>query len=338
VTDHREHVTSRPELSVVVPFYNEEENVPEVHRRLKAVLATVVRSHELVFVNDGSRDATSRLLNELQQQDADVVVLHLSRNFGHQAAICAGIDHARGDALVVMDGDLQDAPEAIADFVAAWREGAEVVYAVRTKRKESAFKRAGYFVFYRLLHFVSDLDIPLDSGDFCLMTRKVSDALRSLPERNRFVRGLRTFVGFRQVGLPYERHERAAGRPKYTLAALVALAIDGLVSFSSHPLRLASYAGFGTAALAGALIAWAVFDFLVTRTAPAGWASTVIVLLVMSSVQLISLGIIGEYLRRVFIEAKERPPYIVDQVRATWEEARVPDTTAPANAGARVDP
>ncbi len=202
-----------PELSVVVPFYNEEENIREVYRRLTLILGHLVRRYELVFVDDGSRDSTPQLLNEVQQADPAVVVIHLSRNFGHQAAISAGIDFARGDALVIMDGDLQDAPEAISDFVAAWRDGAEVAYAVRTKRKESLFKRAGYFAFYRLLHMVSDIDIPLDSGDFCLMTRKVADALRSLPERNRFVHGLRTFVGFRQVGLPYERHERAAGNP-----------------------------------------------------------------------------------------------------------------------------
>src|SRR5262249_21531311 len=197
-----------------------------------AALDALWLGYELVFVNDGSSDTTPSLLDELRRRDPRVVPLHLSRNFGHQPAISAGLARARGQAVIVMDGDLQDPPELLGRFVERWREGHEVVYAVRTRRKENLLKRAGYYLFYRLLRAVSDLDIPLASGDFCLMDRKVADVLNHLPERMRFVRGLRTFVGFRQVGVPYPRAAREAGKPKYTFPALVRLAIDGLVSFS----------------------------------------------------------------------------------------------------------
>ncbi|HKI32383.1 MAG TPA: glycosyltransferase family 2 protein, partial [Gemmataceae bacterium] len=181
-----------PQISVVVPLYNEEENIPELYRRLSAALGGLLHDYELVFVNDGSRDRTAELLNGLHARDARVTVIHLSRNFGHQPAVCAGLDHARGRGVVVMDGDLQDPPEVLGEFIDKWREGHDVVYAVRQNRKENLLKRAGYWTFYRLLRAISDLDIPLDSGDFCLMDRKVVDVLKHLPERLRFVRGLRT--------------------------------------------------------------------------------------------------------------------------------------------------
>jgi dolichol-phosphate mannosyltransferase len=197
-----------PELSVVVPLYNEEENIPELYRRLSAALGQLGLNYQLVLVNDGSRDRTPALLTELHAADSHVAVLHLSRNFGHQAAVSAGLAHAPGRAVAVMDGDLQDPPEVLGAFLDKWREGYDVVYAVRQNRKEGALKRAGYWVFYRLLRAISDLDIPLDSGDFCLMDRKVVAVLNHLPERMRFVRGLRTFVGFRQTGLCYDRAAR----------------------------------------------------------------------------------------------------------------------------------
>jgi dolichol-phosphate mannosyltransferase len=240
-----------------------------------------------------------------------VTAVHLSRNFGHQAAVSAGIDLARGEAVVVMDGDLQDPPEVLPQFVEKWRDGVEVVYAVRTKRKEGPAKRAGYFLFYRLLRAVADLDIPLDSGDFCLMDRRVVDELRRLPERVRFVRGLRTFVGFRQCGLEYERDARAAGRPKYTLRKLVGLALDGILNFSGSPLRLVTYLGLLSAAGAAGLGAWAVADAVSNRSTPRGWASLIVVVLAMGAVQLVSLGVVGEYVRRIFLEVKGRPAYIV---------------------------
>lgn len=220
-----------------------------------------------------------------------------------------------------MDGDLQDPPEVIPDFLAMWRQGHDVVYAVRQARKEGLLKRLGYSVFYRLLSAISDLEIPLDSGDFGLMDRRVVEAMKTLPEHKRFVRGLRTFVGFQQVGLTYERSAREAGKPKYTLRGLINLAVDGLVSFSSYPLRLVTYLGLGTIAVALLLALWVLTDALINHTAPQGWASTVIIVLFMGAVQLISLGIVGEYVRLIFLETKGRPTYIVAEHRGRDQEA-----------------
>ena len=299
------------ELSVVVPLYNEQENLDALHRRLTDVLDALDRPCEILAVDDGSTDATARRLAVLQAEDSRLAVLTLSRNFGHQAAVCAGLDHAQGRAVVVLDGDLQDPPELIPDLLDHWRAGFDVVYAVRRQRAGNPLKRLGYHVFYRLLRVVSDLDIPLDSGDFGLMDRRVVDALRDLPEQARFLRGLRSFVGFRQTAVLYDRPDRAAGRPKYSLAALLRLAIDGLVSFSSTPLRIATAMGLATAALALGLIAWVLLDAFHNHTAPRGWASILAAVLFMGAVQLISLGIIGEYVRLIFVESKRRPTYIV---------------------------
>ncbi len=300
-----------PLVSVVVPLCNEEETVEELHRRLSAVLDASGVTYEIILVDDGSSDATGDRADELASGDDRLVVVHLSRNFGHQAAVSAGIDHARGGAVVLMDGDLQDPPEVVPRFIAAWRNGYDVVYGIRRHRKEGLLKRLGYAGFYRLWNAISDLDIPLDSGDFCLMDRYVVAVLRHLPERMRFIRGLRSFVGFRQVGLPYERAARGAGSSKYSLKALIGLAIDGLVSFSSYPLRLVTYLGLATISLAFVLLGWVLFDAWFTQTAPPGWASTIVVVLFMASVQLLSLGIIGEYIRLIFLEVKRRPTYIV---------------------------
>jgi dolichol-phosphate mannosyltransferase len=303
-----------PTLSVVVPLYNEQENLPELHRRLTAALGELNIAYELVFVNDGSRDAMPGMLDELAARDPHLTAVHLSRNFGHQAAICAGIDVAAGQAVLLMDGDLQDPPEVLGRFVAAWRAGNDVVYAIRTKRKEGLFKRCAYAAFYRILLATSDLQIPLDSGDFCLMDRKVVDALKNLPERQRFVRGLRTFVGFKQCGLVYERDARHAGQPKYTFKALVRLALDGLVSFSGFPLTLVTYLGIASLLMALALTGWAFLATWLDPATPRGWASTIIVVIFMGGVQLVSLGIMAEYLRRIFLEVKDRPTYIVGRV------------------------
>ncbi len=300
-----------PEVSVVVPLYNEQDNLGELHRRLDLSLRSLGISYEIIFVNDGSRDETPSLMDALREKDPNLAVVHLSRNFGHQPAVSAGIDHARGRAVIVMDGDLQDPPEVLPKFLDRWREGYDVVYAVRQQRKEGPLKKLGYYGFYRLLNAISDLNIPLDSGDFCLMDRRVVDTLRQLPETKRFVRGLRSFAGFRQVGLAYERSAREAGEPKYTFRALVGLAIDGLISFSSYPLRMVTYLGLVTIGLALALLIWVLSDSLYNRTAPRGWASTMVVVLFMGSIQLISLGVLGEYIRLIFHEAKRRPTYIV---------------------------
>jgi dolichol-phosphate mannosyltransferase len=303
------------ELSVVIPLYNEEENLSELYRRLTLAIEPLGSPYEIVFIDDGSRDATWKIMQDLQESDPRVSVLRLSRNFGHQAAVSAGLDHAVGRCVIVMDGDLQDPPELIPDLVARWQDGYDVVYAIRRERKEGVMMRLAYLVFYRLFKIVSDLEIPLDSGDFGLMDRRVVEALKSMPEKLRFVRGLRSFVGFRQVGLPYDRDARAAGRPKYTLRRLFQLAVEGLLSFSSHPLRLSTYLGFFGLFVAFLLTCWVFVDFMTAKTAPRGWASLIVVVLFMGSVQLLSLGIIGEYLRLIFLESKQRPTYIVGEYR-----------------------
>jgi glycosyltransferase involved in cell wall biosynthesis len=323
-----------PELSVVVPLFNESENLDELYRRLSGSMGGLGRSFELIFVDDGSRDQTPSRLDRLHRSDPHVGVVHLSRNFGHQPAVSAGIEHARGRAVLVMDGDLQDPPEVLPLFVAKWEEGNDVVYAVRRRRKEGPLKRAGYHLFYRLLNAISELDIPLHSGDFCLMDRKVVDVLVALPESARFVRGLRTFVGFRQVGLDYERAARAGGESKYTLRRLIGLAADGLVSFSSYPLRLVTRLGVLAAVTSVALLVWVLADALGNQSAPRGWASTMVVVLFMGSLQLLSLGIVGEYVRLIFTESKRRPTYIVGgflRPRDARIEARPADRPLPAD-------
>ena len=300
-------------LSVVVPVRNEAENIVELHRRVVLALEDQAHAFELLFVDDGSNDATPALIERLSEQDPRVRRVTLSRNFGHQAAVSAGLDFAEGAAVVVMDGDLQDPPELIPRLVAEWRGGADVVYAVRASRDEPRLKRLAYSAFYRLLRLVSDFEMPLDSGDFSLMDRKVVAVLTHLPERLRFIRGLRTFVGFRQVGVAYDRPARHAGRSKYGLKALVRLAVDGLVGFSGYPLRMVAYAGLFVALAALGLMGWTLWDALGPQTAPRGWASTLVVVLVLGAFQMLSLGIMGEYVRQIFLEVKQRPTYIVSQ-------------------------
>jgi dolichol-phosphate mannosyltransferase len=322
-----------PTVSVVVPLFNEEENVAELHRRLGPVLQSLELPYEILLVDDGSRDQTPALIDSLIRKDGNVAGLHFSRNFGHQAAVSAGIDHARGQVVIVMDGDLQDPPEVLPQFIAKWREGYEVVYAVRHSRKEGPLKRLGYFGFYRLLRAISDLEIPLDSGDFCLMDRRVVDVLKHLPERMRFVRGLRSFAGFRQIGLAYDRGPREAGKPKYTVGALLFLAFDGLISFSSYPLRMVTYLGILTIGIALVLLVWVVSSSLYNRTVPQGWASTLVTLLFMGSVQLFSLGIIGEYVRLIFLETKGRPTYIIRDNRVSRGDREVAEDVGTAEDG-----
>ena len=233
----------QPELSVVIPIYNEEENVSELYSRLVKVLDDKRIDFEILFVDDGSRDNSLQGLKEHEASDKRVIVIELARNFGHQVAITAGLDFSRGRGIVVMDADLQDPPEVLPEFIAKWREGYDVVYAIRERRKESWLKRTSYTTFYRLLRRVASIDIPLDAGDFCVMDRRVVDLLKSMPERSRFVRGIRSWVGLSQVGLPFERHARYAGTSKYTVGRLMFLALDGLISFSFVPLRIITVLG-----------------------------------------------------------------------------------------------
>ena len=299
-----------PVLSVVVPVFNERENLDALLTRLLPVLEQTGEPFDVVFVDDGSRDGSAEMLDAFHARDARVKVVHLSRNFGHQAALQAGLDHARGDAVVMMDADLQDPPELLGQFVAAWRGGHDVVYAVRKKRREHALKRFAYAAFYRTIKVMAEIDVPLDAGDFCLLDRRVVDTLVALPEHNRFLRGLRSWVGFRQTGVEYERAARHAGAPKYTLRKLVRLALSGYVGFSSMPLRAAAWAGL-TAAVVGFTIAlWVVYTKLVDIPSPRGWASLMAVMLVVAGVQLLVLGVLGEYLGRVYEEVRRRPLYI----------------------------
>jgi polyisoprenyl-phosphate glycosyltransferase len=310
-------------LSVILPAYNEQAVLPTTHARFSAMEQTFAQwglDYELIFVNDGSKDATPEMLNTLAATDRHVRIVHLARNFGHQAAVTAGLTVARGDVIAVMDCDLQDPPEILPQFLAKWREGFQVVYAIRKKRKEWFGKRFAYWTFYRLMSSISEIPIPLDSGDFCIMDRSAVNLLNSLPERQRFVRGLRTWIGLRQTGVEYERDARAAGTPQYTFAKLMKLALDGLVSFSSVPLKLVTR--LGILSLIGAFVigVWVIsvtiyeWDKKIQGRTPRGWASLACIVLIMSAVQMISLGIIGEYLQRIFLEVKGRPTFLIGSI------------------------
>lgn len=301
-----------PLLTVVIPVYNEKENLTPLIDRLSPVLDSAARgSYEVLFIDDGSSDESPGILDSFHLREPRLKVVHLSRNFGHQAALQAGLDEARGSAVVMMDADLQDPPEVIPAFIARWKEGYEVVYAVRRRRKETILKRAAYTFFYRTLRWIADIELPPDAGDFCLLDRRVVDTLVSLRERNRFLRGLRSWVGFRQLGVEYEREARLAGAPKYTLRKLVRLALSGYIGFSAMPLRAAAWLGFACSALGFAIALWALFTKLMNIPSPRGWASTLAVILFVGGVQLLMLGIIGEYLGRVYDEVRHRPLYVI---------------------------
>jgi len=305
-------------ISVVVPAFNEAAAIEMLHRRLTAAAETWREDYEIILVDDGSSDETLAICRQIAGVDAHFRVLSFSRNFGHQAAVSAGLRHCSGDIAAVIDADLQDPPEELIRFIEKCREGFDVVYAIRTKRKENVVKRTGYFLYYRLLKRLSALDIPLDAGDFCVIGGTALEALNSLPERNRFVRGLRTWVGYRQTGLVYERHSRQAGEPKYTFSKLVRLALDGIINFSYKPLQLVTFSGlllglFTILAGLGVTILY-VTDTTVLGYNPRqvrGWTSLILVVSMLSGVQLISLGILGEYLGRVFEEVKGRPLFII---------------------------
>ena len=298
-------------LSVVIPVHNEQSNVPELYRRLRLTLEALTDSYKILYVNDGSSDGTLEALLAIQKQNARVEILDLARNFGHQAAVAAGIDHAIGDAVVVMDGDLQDPPEVISQFVECWEKGYDVVYAVRKTRQEGMFKRLAYATFYRILRALADVDIPLDAGDFSLVDAKVVRALRLLPERRRFIRGLRSWVGYRQIGVPYDRPGRYSGETKYTLSKLVHLATSGLVSFSKIPLRLSAYLGLLVSLVAFAAAILVIGLRVIAQVEPQGWTSLMVVVLFLGGIQMITMGIIGEYVGYVLDEVKQRPTYIV---------------------------
>lgn len=312
--------------SVIIPVYNEEAVLPETIRRLLAVMDSSGESFELLFINDGSRDRTAEMLCRACEENPKIRLIDFSRNFGHQTAITAGMDYAAGDCMVIIDGDLQDPPELIPEMIRLWREGSDIVYGRRRSRKgETWFKKQTARLFYRVLKRLTDVDIPVDTGDFRLIDRKVADALKQLPERNRYVRGLMSWVGFRQVALDFERSERFAGETKYPLKKMIKLALDGIMSFSFKPLKLATWIGSLVSAgsflyLLFVLAQKVFFPHLVTSP---GWASLIVVSLFFNGIILFILGIIGEYIGRIYDEAKGRPLYLIRETR-NMDERRSP--------------
>ncbi len=314
-------------ISVVVPCYNEEPVIRETHKRLVETLEQLEPdSFEILYVNDGSRDRTLELLEELQAMDGRVRVLSFSRNFGHQLAVTAGLDNAQGDAVVLIDADLQDPPAVILEMVERWRDGYHVVYGMRTDRPgETRFKLWTAKLFYRLLNRLSDVDIPLDVGDFRLMDRRVVDVMHAMPERDRYLRGMVSWVGFKQVAVMYRRERRFAGESKYPLFKMLKFATDGIISFSNVPLRLALWTGIGAICLSFAGIVYALIErlFFVNHVVR-GWTSTFVAILFLGGVQLIFLGFIGEYIGRIYGEVKRRPLYILQERLGFEQQAAEP--------------
>jgi dolichol-phosphate mannosyltransferase len=301
-------------LSVAIPVHNEEGVLPELLQRLQRVLDALPGGpHEVVFVDDGSTDRTFAMLSEAAAKDDRIVASSLSRNFGHQAAITTALDHVCGDAVVVMDGDLQDVPEVIPQFVENFEKGYDVVYARRVRRKEPWPLRACYFLFYRMMASLSDISLPLDSGDFGLMSRRVVDQVRRMPEHHRYLRGMRSWVGFRQLGIPVEREERHSGESKYSLMRLIKLATDGIFAFSIVPIRAAALMGAFVMFLSAIYVLLAIYAKVVEHKSPQGFTALLIAVTFLAGVVLFFLGIIGEYVGRIYEETKARPQYVIGQ-------------------------
>jgi polyisoprenyl-phosphate glycosyltransferase len=324
---------SGPLLSVVIPVYDEIEVLPELYRRLTEALGDI--EVEIVFVDDHSTDGSWERLGELAAHDPRLRLLRLSRNFGHQIAITAGLDVARGDPVVVMDGDLQDPPELIPSLLEKWREGYDVVYAVRIERPgESWFKRVTAAAFYRVFRWLAQVDLPKEAGDFRLYSRRAADALRNMPERARFIRGMSTWIGFRQIGIDYQREPRFAGETKYPFRKMAKFSADAIFSFSTTPLRLMSGFGFLVVVFCIAYLMYILYEKVFTNDTIQGFTSVVVLVALLGGVQLFSLGIVGQYIARIFEEAKRRPLYILEQpivehpsqptVAATPESTRLP--------------
>jgi dolichol-phosphate mannosyltransferase len=301
-----------PTFSIIAPVYNESKSLPELYRRVKEVMDSTGEPWELLLVDDGSTDGSTELMRELNRQDSRVRPVIFSRNFGHQIAVTAGLDYALGQAVTIIDSDLQDPPEVILDLIARWREGYEVVFAIRKEREgESWFKLFTATLFYRMIYRITDVDIPLDAGDFRLLDRKVVNVLKQMRERYRFLRGMSAWVGFRQIGVPYRRAARFAGKTKYPFRKMFRLALNAVTGFSYFPLQLASYLGFICAGISILAIPVVAILRLAGSAAFFGQATTLIAVLFLGGVQLISLGILGEYIGRLYDEAKGRPLYIV---------------------------
>ena len=304
---------TKTELSIAVPLYNEEKNVEELYRRLESVLAQITKNYEVVVANDGSRDQTLAKLSELVNKNNHWHVISLSRNFGHEAAVTAALDHTKGDVVVLMDGDLQDAPEFIPTLLSKMNEGYDVVFAQHDKRKDPIFKKFLFKIFYLFMDKLSSYRTPLDVGAFCAMRRPVVNVLSSLSERNRYVAGLRAWVGFRQVGVLYEKQARFAGKAPQTISKLFRMGFDAIFSFSYVPLRLTTF--LGAAVMMGAFLAVlnVLYQKYIAHTAIVGWSGPMLSILIIGGAQLLILGIVGEYLGRIYDEVKRRPYYIVSE-------------------------
>lgn len=311
--------------SIIVPMYNEELVVMETYKRLKKVMDSVKESYEIIFVNDGSRDKTAAIISEICETDKNIKLVDFSRNFGHQVAITAGMDFSSGDAIVVIDGDLQDPPEVILQMIQKWQEGYDVVYGKRADRKgETFFKKLTAKLFYRFLRKMTDVDIPVDTGDFRLIDRKVCNALKQVNERNRYIRGLISWLGFRQTAVEFSRDKRFAGETKYPLKKMFKFAFDAITSFSYKPLKLASYAGVFLSLFSFIYLVVVLYQKFFTEKVTPGWASTMAVSLFFNGIVLLMLGIIGEYIGRIYDEAKGRPLYVVRQAKNFEEEELTP--------------
>jgi polyisoprenyl-phosphate glycosyltransferase len=301
-------------LSIVAPIFNERDSVEELSRRLTLALVPL-GEYEIVLVDDGSTDGSWEVLRSIARHDEHVRLLKLSRNFGHQIALTAGLDAARGDAVVLIDGDLQDPPELIPALVARWQEGFDVVYAVRERRDgESRLRLLAIAGFYRLFRRLASTDIPADTGDFRLLSRRAVDSLGRMPERARYLRGMTSWIGFRQVGVTYRRDARFAGTSKYPLAKLIRLASDGVASFSVAPIRLLTRIGFVMIVFCAGVLAWTLYTRFFTHSAPQGWTSVLAVVLLLGGIQLLGMGVVGQYIARIFEETKQRPLYLVEEI------------------------
>lgn len=301
-------------ISIIIPIYNEEGNIQELIKRLYSVLEKLDVDFELVFINDGSYDNSKKILTKSAEEDKRIKIIHFSRNFGHQIAVTAGIDNCNGDCAVIIDADLQDPPDLIPKLIKRWKDGYQVVYAQREKRKgESFFKLFSAKLFYRILKRLTNVNIPLNTGDFRLIDKKIINTLKQMPEKNRFIRGMVSWTGFRQTGVKYVREERFSGDTKYPLKKMIKFALTGITSFSFIPLQIATYFGFAISGISFLYALYVLYLKLFTTRTIQGWSTIMIAILFLGGVQLITLGIIGEYIGRISEEIKQRPTYIIDE-------------------------
>lgn len=303
---------NKPDFSIVIPLYNEAENIPELIKRLNNVITSFNYKTEVVFVNDGSTDNTSHLINEIADNDNKYQIIELSRNFGHQIAITVGLEYSRAkEAVFILDGDLQDPPELLLEFWEMMQHGYDVVYGIRQFRKEGYFKRFLYKLFYRFLSRITNIDLPIDSGDFSLISRRVIDILNKMPEENRYIRGMRAWVGFKQTGIKYERKERSAGKSKYTFSKLAKLAYNGIFNFSEYPIKFITLCGFFAFIISLVYSLHVLYMRFYYGDVPEGFTALLFTVIMFGGIQLMSIGILGEYLTRIYFQTRNRPLYII---------------------------